>query len=96
MEGIFSASFNKSCFVLHATSYCPSSFQEMVRSLSSTLNGNHHRGVFHLRILIDTLETVGTELGTHHLGFVDLRSVPCVQQKDVETENDRMDSIFCF
>ena len=65
-----------------------------LRSLSSTLNGNHHRGVFHLRILIDTLETVGTELGTHHLGFVHLRSVPCVQQKDVETENDRMDSIF--
>ena len=64
-----------------------------LRSLSSTLNGNHHRGVFHLRILIDNLETVGTELGTHH-GFVDLRSVPCVQQKDVENENDRMDSIF--
>ena len=67
-----------------------------LRSLYSTLNGNHHRGVFHIKILIDTLETVGTELGTHHLDFVDLRSVPCVQQKDVETENDRMDSIFCI
>ncbi|KAF8468728.1 hypothetical protein DFH94DRAFT_279156 [Russula ochroleuca] len=26
-------------------------------------------------------ETVGTELGTHHPGFVHLRSVPCVQTK---------------
>ena len=59
-------------------------------------NGNHHRGGFHIRILIDTLESVGTESGTHHLDFVDLRSVPYVQQKDVETENDRMDSIFCI
>ena len=67
-----------------------------LRLLSSTLNGNYHRGVFHLRILIDILETVGTELGTHHLDFVHLRSVPCVQQKDVEIENDRMDSIFCI
>ena len=65
-------------------------------SLSSTLNGNHNRGGFHIRILIDTLETVGTESGTHHLDFVDLRSVPYVQQKDVETENDRMDFIFCI